>query len=767
MHTAERQAREERAQAVQVLKPLHRKLSGGQRLSIAERSAGDVALATIERCDAEIRIGEEARGLSADAGRWIGGSPSDSDDAETRAFSKYIKTGQVSPELRAAGDATGSAGGYLVPPGWWQRLQVALKAYGGTAADFQPLETETGQPMQWATVDPTAISASLIAENTQISDQDYTFGQGTLGAWMYTSGVQKVSFQLAADSAFNIDQFVEARVAESLGRKVAADAISGTGSSQPLGIITALAATSGMSSGGVYALGAGNKVNVLGNGTSFTTPTVQTTELLAGALNPTTVTQVIKTVDPAYRRLGAKFYMNDTQYQAHKLVSDGYGRPYWPELQDETNPRMNGFDVVVDQNIPSLVASTASGIIFGHLPSAMVMRTVQGAGLLRLEERYADFLQVGYIGYRRIDIRSNDLRAAVVVQPGGFLMTAEYRNAFAAYMRTGSVTPELRAAGEGGASDVTGAFLFPEAYQAQLAVALQAYGALFRDMQVVQTSHGRPLHVPTRAVKSAGTLLEENTQLSSDVDATYSESKLYAFAVTSGLNKFSLALEQDSGIPIESVIADWAAEAVGRKLSGLSVSGTGTVTDDGNGQPMGVITALAAASSAGTVGSAITATGGFVTMTAARALEVDGAATTELAANGLAPVTLRAMMKAVDPAYQDESCKWYFTQDQFNTLLGTTDTTGQPLIRPNGPRVLWGFPVVVAPELPALTLSTVGGPLFGNMSKAFYWRDAGFMVARQRERWADTGTFGVIGWGRYDLRVRDLRAIVTVKPAAT
>jgi HK97 family phage major capsid protein len=347
-------------------------------------------------------------------------------------------------------------------------------------------------------------------------------------------------------------------------------------------------------------------------------------------------------------------------------------------------------------------------------------------------------------------------------------MSDEYRKAFEAYIRTGSVSQELRSIGEGGSSTTTtGAYLFPEEYQGQLAVALQAYGALFRDMQRVETTHGRPLHVPYRAVQAAGTLLEEGSQLSSDVDATYGESKLYAFAVTSGLNKFSLALEQDSGIPIESVIADWAAEAVGRKLSGLSVSGTGSVTDDGNGQPMGVVTALAAASSAGTGGSAVTATGGFVTMTAARPLEVDGAATTELAANGVSAVTLRAMMKAVDPAYQDADCKWYFTQDQFNALAGTTDTTGQPIIRPNGPRVLWGFPVVVAPELPSLSASTVGGPVFGNLQKAFYWRDAGFMVARQRERWADQGSFGVIGWGRYDLRVRDLRAIVTVKPAGT
>ena len=75
--------------------------------------------------------------------------------------------------------------------------------------------------------------------------------------------------------------------------------------------------------------------------------------------------------------------------------------------------------MVVDQNIPNLAASTTGGPIFGHLQSAMVKRTVKGAGVLRLTERYADFLQVGYIGFMRTDIRSKDLRAAVTVKPAG------------------------------------------------------------------------------------------------------------------------------------------------------------------------------------------------------------------------------------------------------------------------------------------------------------------------------------------------------------
>lgn len=271
--------------------------------------------------------------------------------------------------------------------------------------------------MLWATVDPTNVVGTLIAENTQISDVDFTIGQGTLGSYLYSSGVHKISRQLAQDSAFDVDAFVQSRVAEALGRAEAAAAISGTGSSQPLGIVTALNAAGGLTSGGTYTLTAGSKVNVLGPGTgTSTTGSNQVTELNAGTLAPATFLQVMKSVDRAYRALGAKWYFNDATLQATRGIVNGFGDPYYAEIQDDMNPTLYGYPVVVDNNIPSLTASTASGVIFGHLESAMVLRRVDGAGLLRLEERYADFLQVGFIGFERIDIRSNDLRAAVVVK---------------------------------------------------------------------------------------------------------------------------------------------------------------------------------------------------------------------------------------------------------------------------------------------------------------------------------------------------------------
>ena len=386
------------------------RVNRGERLSAAEQRE-------LESLHRQLNDAQEARELTEAGARAMGGVPSVEDsEVESRAFHSYLRRGVVSGELRAAGEATGSAGGYLVPPGWWQRLQIAKKAYGGTMSDFEEIESDTGQPMLWATIDPTNVVGTLIAENTQISDVDFTFGQGTLGAYLYSSGVHKVSRQMAHDSAFDIDAFVSARVAEALGRAEAAAAISGTGSAQPLGVITALAAASGLTSGGVFTLSAGSKVNVNASGASITGNVTQVTELNAGTLNPSTFVAVVKSVDPAYRALGAKWYMNDATFQASKLIVNSFGQPYYPELRN-AEPSLEGYPVVVDNNIPALTASTASGVMFGHMPSAMVLRRVNHGGLLRLEERYADFLQVGYIGFERIDVRANDMRAAVVVKP--------------------------------------------------------------------------------------------------------------------------------------------------------------------------------------------------------------------------------------------------------------------------------------------------------------------------------------------------------------
>jgi HK97 family phage major capsid protein len=351
------------------------------------------------------------------------------------AFTKYLRTGQVSDELRTStgltsspdnGQSSSEDAGYMIPQGFWQNLQVALKAYGGAMNDFRLVTTDTGNPMPWPTINPTAVTASIIGtELTQMNPvSPYVFGQGMLSAWTVCTSPILASVQLARDAAFDVDQFIAERFGESVGRELAALAISGTGSSQPLGINVALAAAGASSGadGGYYPLTAATSVKTFAS----TSPT----ELSGNLLAPTSILGMMKCVDPAYYPT-SKWYMNATQAWNLRSVTDANSRPLLNFQNGFTadnvrNPDYNsgsavaelfGFPVVIDNNIPNLAASTVGGPIFGSMQHAMVNRVVRpGISVMRLQERYADYLAIGYIGYYRCDFRSNDLRAAVTVQ---------------------------------------------------------------------------------------------------------------------------------------------------------------------------------------------------------------------------------------------------------------------------------------------------------------------------------------------------------------
>ncbi len=235
------------------------------------------------------------------------------------------------------------------------------------------------------------------------------------------------SIQLAQDSAFDLTDFVRDRVAEQIGRKLAALAISGagTGSGQPLGLITALnakGATSG-GNGGYYGLTAATTVKTFAG-----TPT----ELASNTLSPQTLIAMMQAVDPAYygTQNGARWYLNANQAWNLRTVVDSNGRPLinFANGFDADSMRsadyssnapvaeLFGFGVVIDNSIPNLTASTTGGPVFGNLAHAMVKRNGP-ASILVLRERYADYLAIGYIGFSRLDCQGNDLRAAVTVKP--------------------------------------------------------------------------------------------------------------------------------------------------------------------------------------------------------------------------------------------------------------------------------------------------------------------------------------------------------------
>ena len=399
-------------------------------LTAAEKAAWDKA-------EAEYRMADLS---GADGGFETRGAYGSGRGPEDLAFSHYLRTADPSRIYTTRADGTGFStapndagvsagstgdyGGYTVPQGFWQNLQLAMKAYGGIAGDFRLVQTDTGAPMPWPTIDPTAITASWLgasSELTQQSIQDgYSVGQGMLNAWTAVYGPVLVSLQLLQDTAFDLDGLLSNLLGEAIGRTVASSAVSGSGSGQPEGIYTAASAKGavGSGSGGYYGLGTATTVNTFGG---------STTEITGNVLAPETCIKLVQSVDPAYYAT-SKWYMSAAQaFNMHSVV-DSEGRPLvsfengFKPTGDVTNPNYNsggavaqllGFPVVIDNNLTALTASTVSGPAFGSLQHAMVYRQVrQGVNVMRLTERFADYLAVGFMAWARLDLRSNDVRAA-------------------------------------------------------------------------------------------------------------------------------------------------------------------------------------------------------------------------------------------------------------------------------------------------------------------------------------------------------------------
>jgi HK97 family phage major capsid protein len=295
---------------------------------------------------------------------------------------------------RAQGTTTGSAGGYTVPEGFWAKVTETMAYYGGVLqAGAEVLNTSTGAKIPWPTNDDTANEGALLAENTQITEQDLAFGQKNLEAFTYTSKLIRISLQLLRDSGIDVEGFVAKKAGQRLGRIYNRHATLGTGASQPQGIITG--ATVGKTTAG------------------------------ATAITYNEIVDLVHSVDVAYRQAepgSVGFMLHDLVLAYVRKIRDdsggaGLGRPIWePSVQVGVPDSLLSYKLTVNNHMASTVATTNKTIAFGNFNAGYVWRNVGNGQLMRLEERYADYLQVGFFAFGDADGLVQDTSAVKVLQ---------------------------------------------------------------------------------------------------------------------------------------------------------------------------------------------------------------------------------------------------------------------------------------------------------------------------------------------------------------
>jgi HK97 family phage major capsid protein len=377
-------------------------------LSAEDRSAWDAALADVERLSADIEREERHARLSsvdysqvidatkeADAERHGG---EDRAAAYANAWRSWVREGTTElsseerstlrsgwfdgKELRAQGVATGAAGGYMVPAPFRAKLIEAQKFYSSMRDVAEVITTETGATLPWPTNDDTANIGAILAENSQVTEQDVTLGTNDIGAYMYTSKLVRVSLQLLNDNAFDLESWLAGVLGRRIGRAQNQHFTTGTGTAQPEGVQTN---------------------SVIGKtGTTGQTTSVTYDDLI----------DLIHSVDPAYRNSGrAQFMLNDTTLAAARKLKDSQNRPLWePSIQVGVPDGLLGYGYTINQDMP-VMAANAKSVLFGDFYAGYLIRDVQDVQLLRLAERYADYLQVGFLAFARTDGTPQDTAA--------------------------------------------------------------------------------------------------------------------------------------------------------------------------------------------------------------------------------------------------------------------------------------------------------------------------------------------------------------------
>jgi HK97 family phage major capsid protein len=306
---------------------------------------------------------------------------------EARAFYKYAIKGGLNAldaeerkliERRDLSTNTGSAGD-LIPPYFQRDLEVALKYYCPFFNFAEVVDTPDGAPMTWPVMTDVSNTATIVAEGATISDTDMSVSNKSFGAYKFGSLV-KVSLEITQDSFTSIDSIVTDAFAIRFGRGFESYFTTGTGSSQPTGILTA--ATQG-------ALAQGDDNAVSPDGTT--------------ALGYIDYLTLFHSVDPAYRNMpGAGWLLNDSTLLAAQSLKDKYGRPLWqPSMSSDVPNQILGKPYFINQSMPNIGASTKP-VIFGDL-SRYKVRRVKNMTIQKLVERYADAGQVGLIAWARYD----------------------------------------------------------------------------------------------------------------------------------------------------------------------------------------------------------------------------------------------------------------------------------------------------------------------------------------------------------------------------
>jgi len=302
--------------------------------------------------------------------------------ATRKAWQDYLVRGERTSEKSLAliekrGTAeqvvgTAGLGGYTVPTLLSNQLIEAMKAYGGVLSLVNIVDSPTGATYTMPKIDTTAQTGALITETTADSVQDLAFTTVSLGAYMFTSNIVKMSWEFLQDNIVGAEARLYDILAKRIGRSLAAYFTTGTGSAQPEGFV----------------VGAG---------------AAAVTTASATAVTYAEIVDFIYSLDDAYKP-NARLMFNNTTLKALRKFVDSTGRPLYDfDARSAFPDTINGIPFTIVHEMADYGTATNKFMAYGDLKQAFYVRRVMGDTLTVFREKYGDQRLNGYMLNSRWD----------------------------------------------------------------------------------------------------------------------------------------------------------------------------------------------------------------------------------------------------------------------------------------------------------------------------------------------------------------------------
>jgi len=259
-----------------------------------------------------------------------------------------------------------SEGGYLCPDTFADELVKGLTAQTVVRSLAKVINTSSGQHK--IPVVASRGTASWIEEEGPIPEGDDIFGQQHIGAHKVGTLI-KVSEELLHDSAFDLEQYFIDEFARRIGNKEEDAFLNGDGAGKPTGILN--------------------------------DAEVGVTAASATAITADELVDLFYSLDAPYRT-NAVWLVNDSTMRAIRKLKDANGQYLWQKaLHEGDHETLLGKPIFHSPFAPELGAGKKA-VAFGDF-SFYWIGDRTGITFRRLNERYADTGQVGFLATKRVD----------------------------------------------------------------------------------------------------------------------------------------------------------------------------------------------------------------------------------------------------------------------------------------------------------------------------------------------------------------------------